>query len=482
MKPEKFFQRCYDDFGFFYTEFAWPALNGDTYIEAPYVSDLLIEYGVAFEAKVLRKVLVAIPPRNGKTTLFTIALPLWSWLRNPGANWATISATQVIIKDFYSDRSKLMRSDVYLAMMSYFHDGNFLPLVSDSVYAVENTIGGKHYQWTMHNTRIGLGCDYMVIDDPTPTGRAKNRLYNAKTEREFKTATLSRRQDKAIGSESPVMVVQQRVGAMDLIGCMKDTDGWEYLELQAIAEEKTIFTFPMSGKVWVREEGSVLNPERESLETLNALRSESVDGGFQAQYQQRPEHTEGAIVKAEDIRYYNKPQESYVEIMMSADCAGTTASYSSNWGLTIWGVKSNKEMDLLYCHAKKYEYPEGKKLIISLIKEWDVDWIVIEPKSTGVALIPELKDLKICKVISYVLSKAHKDDRILEALPSIKRFCILPNLVKNPTAVWVGLFTYELFSFPNSSTDDLLDSATMAVLTVNPMSKKVTNFKKFYGF
>jgi hypothetical protein len=477
---EEFFDRCYNDFGFFYREFVWPTLNSTPYSEAPYVSDLLIEYATAFEARQIRKLLVAIPPRNGKTTLFTYALPVWGWLRQPRLNWATVSANDALLSEFYSNRDQILRAELYRVMFAARHGTEVNDFLADSVKVVENGLSGKIFQWTHLNTRTGLGADYIIVDDPTPVKHARNKLYNAKVEREFKLSTLSRRQDKEIGSESPTLVIQQRVAANDLIGCLKDSNDWEYLELQAIAEEKTIFNFPVSGRVWEREEGNVLNPERESFETLQGLRSDSVDGGFQAQYQQRPEHSEGAVIAEKDLTFYSKPQTEYAKIIMAVDCAGTIESYSSNWGFTVWGVTSgDKRMDLLFAHAKKYEYPEGKKKTVKFIKDWNVDETIIENKSTGVALIPELKDK--CRIISHVPSKAHKNDRILEALPHMKLHMRFPNVLSNPTAVWFGLFSYEILSFPNCATDDLLDTATMAVMHVHPIGKKATNFNRFYG-
>lgn len=479
---EKFFQRCYDDFGFFYIDFIWPMLVSDKYIEAPFASDLLIEYAQAFDAEQIRKLLIAIPPRNGKTTLLTIALPLWSWLRQPSLDWATISASDAIIDDFYSKRNTIFKSDLYRAMWVYFHGERILDFTKDSTKFVKNGIGsgGNFYQWTMMNTRTGIGAHRIIVDDPTPTKHASSRNYNHKVEEEFRKSTLSRRHNKAVGFESPIMVVQQRVCTGDLIGCMSVDSSWTYLELQAIAEERTIFTFPISGKEWTREPGAILNPERESFETLMTLKSESVPGGFQAQYQQRPANSENSVVSEDALVLYSAPRSEYNKILLSIDCAATTETYSSNWGFTVWGVTADKKMDLLFCHAKKYEYPLGKKKALELIEQWVPGETIIENKSTGMALIPELKD-KGHNVSSFLPSKAAKADRIIEMIPTIVAQCRFPNLIKIPSAVWFGLFSYELLSFPNSATDDLLDSCVMAVRRIHPLGKKATPLKRFYG-
>lgn len=481
-QTEKFFQRCYDDFGFFYLDFVWPMLVHDPYVEAPFASDLLIEHAIAFDAEQIRKLLIAIPPRNGKTLLLTIALPLWSWLRQPTLNWLTVSASDPIVKDFYSKRAAVAKSDLYRAMWGYFHTAKVNEYAADSCNHVINGLGGNFYQWTMLNTRTGLGAHRSVIDDPNPTRYSNSKNYNFSVESEFKKSTMSRRQNKDIGTESPIMVVQQRVADNDLIGSLLHLEDWTYLELQAICEEKTIFIFPISGKTWERNVGDVLNPERESYETLMKLKAESVPGGFAAQYQQRPTNSENALVSESEIQYYDKPRSEYNKIILSIDCAATTESYSSNWGFTVWGVTGgDKNMDLLFCHAKKYEYPAGKKHTLEMIKEWEPTEVIVENKSTGLALIPELRNLKY-NVFSYLPTKAHKNDRITEVIPNFKKYMRFPDVAKIPSAVWFGLFSYELLSFPYCATDDLLDSATMAVNRVHPQTKKATPLKRFYGF
>lgn len=478
----EFYERCLNDLGFFFEKVVWRTLNGDTLIKAPYAHDLLIEYAEAFEAKQVRKLLISIPPRNMKTTLFTIALPLWQRLRDPMQDWLTTSASETIITDFHSERSRVSESPLYQAIAEYKWGAKFNKYRQNSMIVVENGYGGKIYQWPFLLTRIGVGYNYGVIDDPIAVKDGRNIKYCAKVAKEFMQGTLSRRHTKQLGIESPTAVIQQRVGETDLVGEMKER-GWEYVELQAIAEENQRYVFPMSGRVWDRPACSVMNPERESFETLQALRKDTLD--FQCQYQQRPISYDGAMVDDSELQRYTAVKESYLKIVMTVDCAATTAAYSSNWGFIIAGIKEGREADILYCHAKKYEYPGGKKMCYDLVEEWCVDELVIENKNTGLALIPEVKQMIIdkgltCGVISYDPGSSKKEDRILDSLKDIKKAVYFPDLDRLPHCVWVSLVFYELLSFPNCATFDLLDCLVLLVERYLKRSKKV-NLNKFYG-
>jgi hypothetical protein len=478
---EKYAQDCYNSFGYFYRNFVWPLLNGNTFLEPEYLIDLLCEYAEAFYYQKIRRLLVSIAPRNGKTTLFTIALPLWIWLRDPTRDLVTISSADDIIADFFSDTDILRSSDLFRYLFAFHHTDRVNKYPSNSLHKSENGIGGKHYQWTMLNTRTGIGADYVFVDDPIPVKEAMNQNYCGKVVREFKKGTMSRRHDKKVGSESPVIVIAQRLAEDDLIGVLKEEPGYTYLELQAIAEEDQTFVFPMSGRIWNRPEGHILNPHREDAETLHVIRAENPD--FEAQWQCRPRQTEGALLTIENIRYYKRVQESYEKIIVSIDCAATKEVNSSNWGILVLGLKPDKTFDVLWCHARKYLYPGGKSKVFDVIDEWSPDEVIIEAKSTGLALIPEVsvKYGAQFKLISIDPGTKSKEDRAIKSIPFIQSHVFFPDVLSLPHCVWVSLVLYEVLSFPNARTMDLFDCLNQVLNHYFTLEKKKSSTKAFYG-
>ena len=71
------------------------------------------------------------------------------------------------------------------------------------------------------------------------------------------------------------------------------------MSLPAIAEQRSVITFPRSGRDVVREEGDVLWPAREGRTELEAAKLRLGSFGFASQYMQAPVSREGNDIKAE---------------------------------------------------------------------------------------------------------------------------------------------------------------------------------------
>jgi phage terminase large subunit-like protein len=461
---------CEKDLSYFFTDLVWPLCTDDPFRKSPYGFDLMVDYAKAWINKEKPNLIVCLPPRNGKSKFFSVAVPLYLWIVNNSTRIINVSSTPEVLEDFALDRKRVFSSSDYKKLCPS-------RIVKDKEGRVENESGGYFVHWTILNTVIGIGGDYIIVDDPITTKNAFNKNHCNKVFREFTGGLLSRRNSKDINNPSPVLITMQRLSDYDLAGEMKER-GFEYLELQAYAEEKQYFIFPTTGKVWERPELDVLNPELESLETLFSLRL-TVEN-FQAQYQQRPIVSSGAYISKEVLVYYDELSE-YTRTFISIDPASSVSDEACNWGFVIIGEHSTMEglrYDVLYAHGHKYEYPSGKMKTIELIDYWKVDLIIVENKSAGVALLPELEALYPNKVIK-IDPKGSKQDRTLTSLPRISQGIVrFPNLRVFPHCVWMTLLLYEVLAFPKGKTDDILDALSQFI---NTMIKARLTVQQFYG-
>jgi hypothetical protein len=462
--------KCEEDLSFFFTDLVWPLCTDDPFRKSPYGYDLMVDYAKAWITGEIPNLIICLPPRNGKSKFFSVAVPLWLWINNSGTRIVNVSSTPEVLEDFALDRKRVFSSSDYRKLCP-------ANIVKDKEGRVENADGGYFAYWTMLNTKIGMGADYIIVDDPIATKNAFNKSHCARVYHEFSNGLMSRRNRKNINNPSPVLITMQRLSDFDLAGEMKEK-GFQYLELQSYAEEKQIFIFPTTGRVWERPELDVLNPELESLETLFALRL-TVEN-FQAQYQQRPMVSNGAYVTQDSLVYYEELSE-YTRIFVTIDPASSISDEACNWGFLVIGECSTPEglrYDVLFGHANKFEYPSGKMKSIELIEEWNVDGIIIENKSAGVALIPELEVLYPDKVVR-VDPKGSKQDRTLAALPRITQGVMrFPSLKRFPHCVWMNLLIYEILAFPKGKTDDMLDALSQFC---NKMISAKMTLKQFYG-
>jgi phage terminase large subunit-like protein len=474
-------ENCSSNLGYFFTELVWPAcVPNEKFHKSPYGFDLMVEYAMAWEMGQIPNLIILVAPRNGKTKLLSVALPTWIWINKPSSRILSISNSPEVCEDFRLDRERVLLDSDYKKLFTCF-DGKKsvdIKITKDAEGRVENSEGGYFASWPILNSKTGMGSHYIIVDDPILNKMKRNRAHCEKVADEFANGLLQRRNSQNVDCMSPAMITMQSLSEFDLGQVMKDR-GFEVLELQSYAEERQVLIFPLSGKEWIREPLDVLNPELQSLETLFAIQKKVPN--FRAQYNQRPKvENKNAIVKTEDLKKYDKLPK-FSRIILSADTAATDEVDSSNWAFEIYGecyTELGIRYYLLHAHAEKFEYPQGKSKLENLLESWHVNVLLIEFKSTGLALAPAL-DLKYknLEVIRYT-SNVPKKDRQLEALPKISfGYILFPDLSVFPHCVWMSLVDYEITAFPSGKTDDLLDCKTQLL---NYYIQDEVNIDQFY--
>jgi phage terminase large subunit-like protein len=338
-----------------------------------------------------------------------------------------------------------------------------------------NNSSGHILSMVLDFVKTGLGAANLLVDDPIPARNSDNLKACYKAWKLFTKTLLSRLNNKETGN---ICVVSQRLCETDIVGHVIEA-GYTTLTLQAIADEPQVIVYPLSGIEWFRDKGDILNPALESLETLMEIKRTDEDT-FNSQYQQRPSATKGGVIDSKNFGKYLQPQDRYQEIVLSVDSASSLSDKAANWGLTIWGkyqVHGFNHLDLLYSVAQKYDYVGGLEKIRQLIKDKGVTLTLIENKSTGLALIPQLKSEGYN--VGLIQPVKSKQDRGNSAAP----FCnsgrlLIPDTSHLPfTERWLSLFIYEMDGFGSGARKcDLFDSTTQVVNYYNSGGFNVRNF------
>jgi hypothetical protein len=118
--------------------------------------------------------------------------------------------------------------------------------------------------------------------------------------------------------------------------------GWDHLDMPAIALENEIIELG-HGKSHARRSVDVLHPERESRETLKAIKGEVGSLMFSAQYQQRPVPVEGNLIRRSWFPAYdNLPAGPWpTKIAQSWDVAMMTGDQNDYSVCTTWLIHKN---------------------------------------------------------------------------------------------------------------------------------------------
>ena len=88
-------KKCIDSFYFFFRTF-WPEMSGDKFIDAPHIKYICDT--IQFHAmRVIRRelcmetLIINVPPGSSKSTIATIAFPMWVWLHSPNLTSTNVS-------------------------------------------------------------------------------------------------------------------------------------------------------------------------------------------------------------------------------------------------------------------------------------------------------------------------------------------------------------------------------------------------------
>ncbi len=226
-------------------------------------------------------------------------------------------------------------------------------------------------------------------------------------------------------------------------------DDWEVIELPAI--------MPSGKPLW---------PEFWSYEELSALRDELPPAKWNAQYQQNPTAEEGAIVKREWWKIWEREKAPRCEfVIQSWDTAFTKGERNDFSACTTWGVfhlnedENDVNIILLDAFQKRMEFPELKEKAHAHYIEWEPDAFIVEAKAAGAPLIFELRKMGI-PVSEYTPSRGNDKFVRINSVADLFQ----SGKVWAPDTRWARELIENMAAFPNAEHDDLSDSAVQALI------------------
>lgn len=227
---------------------------------------------------------------------------------------------------------------------------------------------------------------------------------------------------------------------------------WELIEFPAILKEGE----PDERPVW---------PEFWSLEELKALRRELPPQNWNAQYQQNPTGEEGAIVKREWWKIWEKEKPPHCSFTIQAwDTAFTAKTTSDYSACSTWGVFEHEDhrdpcIILLDSIKGRWEFPELKEIAHQQYMKWNPDSCIIEGRSTGNAMAAELRRRGLL-VTEYTPSRGN--DKITRVNSISDLFA--QGRVFRPETRWAEELADDFASFPYGKNDDTVDAGTLALI------------------
>jgi predicted phage terminase large subunit-like protein len=301
----------------------------------------------------------------------------------------------------------------------------------------------------------GKGADLLIIDDPHSEQEAALAAGNPEIyQKVYEWYTSGPRQRLQPGGA--IVIVMTRWGEADLTGrvlqdAMKREKGeeWELIELPAI--------MPSGNPLW---------PEFWSIDELEALKEELPVSKWNAQYQQKPTGEEGALVKREWWKIWERERPPNCEyVIQSWDTAFTKSERSDYSACTVWGVfhmdedPKNVNVILLEAYQERLEFPELKEKAFEMYNIWEPDTCIIEAKAAGSPLIFEMRRMGV-PVQEYTPVRGNDKFVRINSVTDLFR----SGKVWAPDTRWAHELIEQMAAFPNAAHDDLVDSSTQALI------------------
>lgn len=405
----------------------------------------------------IRRLLIACPPGFGKSTLATVAWPLWMWARNP--SWRAICASYAhgLAYQLATRARRVFESDWYRASFG-------IELASERTDAMETTAAGRRYAVGVGGALTGYRADGFVVDDSLNAVDAHSDNAIATVNDWFDTA-LSNRLDR--GESAPQVVIQQCLAELDLIGHLRKRGGWEELVLPAEYETSR----PCATSIWHdtrTSDGELLAPEIQSKAYLDEQRVTLGPYGYAAQYQQRPAPLAGGMIRREWFKRFTLSEIAAPDgklvvdwVTISVDPAGNAAQDGDNVGLLVIAGKGPRRY-VLEDASRKMSFLETCAALRALLVTWpQCRKVLVEKSVLGPAIVEQLrKEVNQGALRTVVIEEltthmqGKKEQRALAMVPTLAAGLVY--LLEG--AGWIEAFIGEHGLFPNGQHDDRVDA------------------------
>jgi predicted phage terminase large subunit-like protein len=449
----------------------------------------------------IKRLLINIPPRCGKSTITSVCFPAWVWAQRhdsptsgPGVPLLHASyALNLAMRDSVKCR-RLIESPWYNGLW-----GERFTLVGD-----QNTKGrfandkkGERLITAVEAKVTGEGGNIIVVDDPN----AANEVLSAATieaTNEWWDGTMSTRLNDA--RNGAMVVIQQRLAEEDLTGHILETDhGWTHLCLPMEYEPDRSFVTSIGWKDPRTEPDELLWPDRFDKEQISTLKKRLGPWKAAGQLQQRPEPKGGGIIKREWWQLYDKDSYPPMDLIVaSLDTAFTEKTENDMSALSVWGVFSGADASyanrymardgrlaerstaaeafdaalrnsedtqprlmLMYAWQERLALHDLVQKVAKSCRDMKVDRLLIENKAAGHSVQQELRRLYGHEDFSVLLDDPKGQDKVAR-LYSVQHL-FAEGMIYAPDKSWADAVITQVGTFPKGKHDDLVDTVSMAL-------------------
>jgi hypothetical protein len=385
------------------------------------------------------RIIVNIPPRNLKSICISVCFVAWTLGHDPSKRIIVTSYSSKIAEKHSLDTKKIMQSWWY---KKAFPQTQILKGQNNKMKFV-TTVGGFRLATSTNSSLTGEGGDILILDDPHKPSTINSAKQRQKTNEWFHNTFISRLDNP---KEGKVIVVMQRLHCDDLCGILlqKKNSNWRAIVFKAIATRDEKY----------RKAGEALNKKHINLKDMERIKEEIGETEFLAQYQQEPKEFEGKIFQPEYFLLKEDFKDEKDDVIaFSIDSASKVGISNDFTAILIWVIREDQVI-LKECFKIKLEFGPLLAFIKTLISQNSPNFVLIEEKSSGIALFQELKKMEFPGRVIPINTPIEKAIRLFMCIYLFeKKRVFFSSQISNLDEV-----KRELCGFPSAPNDDIVDA------------------------
>jgi phage terminase large subunit-like protein len=475
----------------------------------------------------IKRLIINIPPRSGKSTLCGVCFPAWTWAQptdsatsGPGVQFVYASYAEKLALRFSLRNRRLIQSEWYQQRW-----GDRFRLLGDenTAHRFVNDKAGERLVTSISGTATGFGGNIFVIDDPNAANEAFSEAAIQEVIDWWDQTASTRLNDLDAGA---FIIIQQRLAENDLTGHVLEQQigDWDLLMLPMHYDPDRIVSTSIGWKDPRAQEGELLWPDRFPDKAVRELERTLGPFGAAGQLEQSPKPKGGGVIKYDWWNAWeaeNYPPMDF--ILASLDTAYTEKTENDYSALTVWGVftydtvavpgrildRDGRPMYLgirnfaeesprvMLMHAWQARLPMHELVlkVAASCNQMKIDLLLIENKASGISVSQELQRLYSHENWGVELNDPKSIDKLARLHSVVPLFApalrqktdaagkglydargeplqvrvrdgivYAPSLPGEPTfRVWAEECIRQVESFPHGAHDDYVDTVSQAL-------------------
>lgn len=439
-----------EDFGTF-CERVMPGFQRPLHIQ------IIIDALERVERGELKRLILALPPRHGKSETTSKLFLAWYMGRNANREVAFATYNQ----EYANQRGRAVRDLMASSEYQEIFPDAAVKMHTSAAQRFETANKNQFFAVGVGGPLTGRGAHLAVIDDPI-----KNREEaDSPNERARLIAWYQSAFRTRLYPGGAIILIATRWHLADLTGYVlseNEHENWEVLEFPAILDEP-------ASQLLGRPIGTALWPERYNLDELHQIRTSVGTREWTALYQQKPVPNGGGVIERDWLRWWgsDKPPECST-IIASWDTAYGQTRTSDFSAVTVWGTFQHEDIEgnsvpcaiLLGARRGRWKFGDLKAQMIEIDRKFGCDFTLVESKGPGLSTIQELRSLGL-PMKEYV-PRGSKEHRLDAVSPFFEQGRIYIPKGKE----WADDYIEQLCNFPASRYDDYVDATSQALRTI----------------